>query len=357
LNRLPPSTATQTIALAAQVARVELPLRPRLAPWVTVVDLGDERLQLRGAELAYTIRYAILIDVYRAVEPLLDGTHTVEEIAAAGEPDIAATTAVFLLKLLQANGLLQAGPHGDAATAEALMPWDRQLRFLGHFLPDPEAAQAILLRARVSVVGDNPLAAEVASALGSVGIAATVPAAPAEIPRSPDAAEADFVVACQESRGLAFFAAVNDACLERGTRWLRVAMNGTTAQLGPTIVPYETCCSTCFDLRVRSHETDLDGFAAYHAHPGCADEGVLAPLRAALAAEAALEAARILTGFLPAATIGRFYELSTRSPERVGHDVLKVPRCPSCGAGRPAREPWDLALAGLAADATRNGAP
>ena len=50
---------------------------------------------------------------------------------------------------------------------------------------------------------------------------------------------------------------------------------------------------------------------------------------------------RIVTGFAPPATIGRFYELDAASPMRIGHDVLKVPRCPACGSARPAREPWD----------------
>ncbi len=353
---MPTPAATKTIAFAAQLACVELPLRPRLAPWLTAVELGDERLQLRGAELAYTIRHAFLIDVFRAIEPLLDGTRTVDEIAEAGEPDIAGTTAVFLLKMLQANGLLQAGGDDDATTAEALVQWERQLRFLGHFLADPAAAQATLLQARVAVVGDPALAAEVEAALGSLGVASAVTAAPGEIRSPGELAGADLVIACQESPGFAFFDAVNDACLGRGTRWLRVAVLGTTAQLGPTFVPYETCCYTCFDLRVRSHEPDLDGFSAYRAHAEVADEGALAPLRAALAAEAALEAARTLTGFAPPVTIGRFYELDAQTPKRVGHDVLKVPRCPSCGAGGPPREPWDLALAGLAAEAAGDGA-
>jgi bacteriocin biosynthesis cyclodehydratase domain-containing protein len=330
------STATKTIAHAAQLARVELPLRPRLAPWVTTIELGDDRLQLRGAELAYTIRHEFLVEVYRTIEPLLDGTRTVDEIARAGEPEIAATTAVFLLKLLHANGLIQAGPDG-AADAEALGPWERQLRFLGHFVADPAAAQTLLLKARVSVAGAGALAAEVESALGSLGVAATA-----------GLDEADLVVACSDSPGFAFFDDVNGACLAHGTRWLRCAVLGTTAHLGPTIVPYETCCYTCFDLRVRSHEADTDDFAAYRAHAAPADEGALAPLRTALAAEAALEAARLLTAFAPAATIGRFFELDARSPARAGHDVLKVPRCPSCGSGLPPREPWDLALAGLA---------
>ena len=329
---MPAPTATTTIALAAQLARVELPLRPRLAPWLTAVDLEDDRLQLRGAELAYTIRHAFLIEVFRAVEPLLDGTHAVDEIAQAGEPDIAGTTAVFLLKMLHANGLVQ---EGDGAAAGGLAPWDRQLRFLAHFVPNAGSVQSALLRARVAVLGECALADETESALGSLGVATLC-----------DVADADFVVACQESPGFGFFDAVNGECLERGTRWLRVAVLGTTAHLGPTTVPYESCCYTCFDLRVRSHEPDPDAFTAYRALAG-ADEGALAPLRAALAAEAALETARIFTGFAPPATIGRFYEIGARTPERIGHDVLKVPRCPSCGRGGPPREPWDLALTGL----------
>jgi bacteriocin biosynthesis cyclodehydratase domain-containing protein len=331
---VPTPTATTTIAQAAQVARVELPLRPRLAPWISVVELGDDRLQLRGAELAYTIRHAFLIEVFRTIEPLLDGTRTVDEIAQAGEPEIAATTAVFLLKLLQANGVLQPGADGDAA--DDVVPWERQVRFLAHFMTDAATAHAALLKARVAVVGDRLLAAEIEAALDSLGVGSA----------EPDAA--DFAIACEERPGFAFFDAFNDVCLERGTRWLRVAVVGTTAHLGPTFVPYETCCYTCFDLRLRSHEADLDGFAAYRAHAGAADEGMLAPLRAALASEAALEAARIVSGFGPPATVGRFYELDARTPERVGHDVLKVPRCPSCGRRQPPREAWDLTLAGEA---------
>ena len=47
---------------------------------------------------------------------------------------------------------------------------------------------------------------------------------------------------------------------------------------------------------------------------------------------------------IPPATIGRFYVLDAASPLRVGHDVLKVPRCPSCGRGAPSRQPWDGVL-------------
>jgi bacteriocin biosynthesis cyclodehydratase domain-containing protein len=342
VDRAPAPTETRAITLAARLARIELPARPRLAPWVTVVDLDDERLQLRGADLAYTLRVPWLVQAFRAIEPQLDGSRTVEEI---GAPDVPDATVVFLLKLLRSHGFLQPGPD-DATAGEALAPWDEQLRFLAHFVPDAAAAQTALLGARVTVFGEPALCAAVAAALGSVGIAAWAPAAAGDIPAPAELAESDLAVACQASPGFAFFDAVNRACLESGTRWLRLAVRGTTAQLGPTVVPRQTACYTCFDLRTRAHEAEPEGFAAYRRHPRPVSEGVLAPLQAALAAEAALEATRLITGFAPPVTVGRFVEVDAASPLRAGHDVLRVPRCPSCGRAEPPREAWDALLAG-----------
>jgi hypothetical protein len=288
-----------TIALAARLARVELPRRPRLVPWIEDLELGDGRLQLRAADFAYTFRHPVLAGAYRSVAPLLDGTRTVEEIAG----DDGAI--LFVLKLLRANGVLQ--PGGD--------PWDPELAFLSHSASDAGAARAALRQARVEVMGDGSIAAAVEGAMRSLGV-------------EPVEDEAELVIACADSPAFAFFDDVNARCLESGTRWLRVALVGATAQLGPTVIPRESACFTCLDTRLGSHDPD-------------GDEGSLAPLESALAAEAALETMRIVTGIAPPATIGRFYELDAASPVRVGHDVLKVPRCTSCGRGRPAREPWD----------------
>jgi bacteriocin biosynthesis cyclodehydratase domain-containing protein len=321
----------RTIAVAAQVARVELPRRPLLAPWATVVELGDDRIQLRGAEHAYTLRHAFLVDVFRAVAPLVDGTRTADELAAAAPVGVEPTTVVFLLKLLQANGLLQEAGTVDAGELDA---WAPQLRFLAHFVPDAAAAQAALLSARVRVAGSGAVAAAVASTLGSVGVTALEPdddGVPNEL------AEVDLLVACADGPAYAFFDGVNRACLESRTRWLHVCVNGTTGFLGPTVLPGQTCCYTCFGLRMQAHAPELE---VYRAQP--ADEGALAPLASALAAEAALEVARLLTAFAPAATVGRLVEVTATSPLRHAHDVLKAPRCPACGPSSPPRSPWDL---------------
>jgi bacteriocin biosynthesis cyclodehydratase domain-containing protein len=119
--------------------------------------------------------------------------------------------------------------------------------------------------------------------------------------------------------------------------------------LGPTIIPYQTACYTCYDRRVRSQADDLRGFIAYRDRvtqlDGEIDEGMLSALGSVLAGQVALEAARLLAGFAPPVTVGRFYEFSVLQPEATGHDVLRVPRCPSCRKGEPLREAWDQAFA------------
>src|SRR5687768_4431475 len=89
---------------AARFAALSLPERPRLAPWINAIDLGDDRLQLRTAESAYTLTHPLLIRVFRAIQPLLDGRHTADEIVSALEPECLPTTAIFLLKLLSGKG-------------------------------------------------------------------------------------------------------------------------------------------------------------------------------------------------------------------------------------------------------------
>jgi hypothetical protein len=50
---------------------------------------------------------------------------------------------------------------------------------------------------------------------------------------------------------------------------------------------------------------------------------------------------RLLTGFTPPTTIGRFYEFNAVSPVATSHDVLRVPRCESCGRRRTLAAAWD----------------
>jgi bacteriocin biosynthesis cyclodehydratase domain-containing protein len=335
-------------ALAAvRYAGLPLPVRPRLAPWLVAVELGDARLQLRSAESAHTLTHPLLIDVFRKIETRLDGRHTVAEIASAAGPDVLPTTVIFLLKLLQGKGLLQPGGEESKLDPDEQERWRRQLAFLAHFVPDAASAHSLLAKARVGVAGPSDLRHAIADAIGSIGVGnVAVFDEPAQ--ECGQLSGFDLLVACEQSAAFSFFDRVNRACLATGTRWMHVCFLGTSAELGPTIVPNQTACYTCFELRRQANQFDLDGYLAHRARiderGSRVDEGGVAPFLSLIAGQVALEAMRLLIGFAPPVTIGRFYEFTAASPVAVAHDVFRVPRCASCGR-RTVGEAWDQSFA------------
>lgn len=330
-----------------RLASGRLPHKPRLAPWVMAVDLGDSRLQLRSSDFAYTLTHPFLIDVFRSVESLLDGTHTIDEIAGSGGPDILPTTVIFLLKMLRSGGVLQEGDVPEPSGVLDSHAAARQAQFFSHFTANPHSVMSALAKVRVALIGSGELNSAVRSTIESLGVGdlsnLEVSASGNGYGLLPD--DVDLLVVSSETLNFALFDRVNEACLRSGTRWLRVAMQGTTALLGPTFVPRQTACYTCYETRMRSNMLDVGSYDTYrrtvlHAERQ-PDEGSITPLRSVLAGQVAMEVARLLTAYAPPATLGRFYELGAVSPAVIGHDVLRVPRCSTCGSHQPVREIWD----------------
>lgn len=354
------TTDYDAAVLAVKYAGLQLPRCPRLAPWLVAVALGDDRLQIRSAESSHTLSHPQLSRIFRQIETLLDGRHTVDDIVGAVGAAAEPATVVFLLKLLHGKGLLQPGrddaDSGDAADASRRFP--QQFQFLSHFVADASSLLAALAVARVGLVGAGQLHDFVLAAAPSVGLDHVAKVDESGLRGSHAGsrlASLDLLVACADSPAPGFFDHVNRACIETGTRWLRVTLIGTGAELGPTVVPMQTACYTCFDLRVRTHQgQDLEGYLQYRDHLNArgrpVEEGSLAPFSSIIASHAILEVVRVLTAFAPATTIGRFYEFSAVSPVAIPHDVLRVPRCPACSRCSAPTEPWDLGLASLDAD-------
>lgn len=334
---------------AVRYAELELPEQPRLAPWVVTVDLGDGRLQFRSAESAHTLTHPALVRAFHGIESLLDGQHAVEQITSAVGTDIPSATVVFLLKLLYGNGLLQHGGSDQVPESSDDERWHRQVRFLSHFVPNAARAQTELAKSRIGVVGFALVSQHIVTALRSIGIDdITELSEPSTWLTKADTGGASFdlIIACGARPAFVLFSAVNRACLATRTRWLHVTISGTSAQLGPTVVPYETACYTCLDLRRQTHETELDGYLAYRDRVGdtadVRDDGT-AVLGSVLSGHVALEVMRIMIGYASPATFGRYYLFTAASPETTPHDVLRVPRCPSCSRAPSYAEAWDHA--------------
>ncbi|MGV7222249.1 MAG: TOMM precursor leader peptide-binding protein [Nitrospinales bacterium] len=344
----------ELISSGTEYVGIAIPLKPRLAPWVTVVDIGDSRIQFRGAEFLFTLRHDLFIEIFEKIKLLLDGSHTVEEISSTVDASILPTTVIFLLKILRAHGILQEGdlPVPTDLTSSEIPKYQSQIQFLSHFTQKPAEALELLRQSKVAVIGKGLIKDHIQDSLGKTGFASIthleVPQESGEklIDSIADELEGiEFLVACDQSTGFSFFEAVNSACLKTGTRWLRVAIEGTTSILGPTIVPRYTACYICLCKRQESNLIDLEDFIAYKKEIVekniSNDEGFSPALWDATAAQTSMEIVRTILGFVPPKTIGRFYEFNIHSPRSISHEVFRLPRCPACNIRGSKREAWD----------------
>jgi len=337
---------------------VPLPLKPRLAPWVTLVDLGDDRMQLRGAEFSFTLQHPLFIETFQSIYSLLDGQRTVEEIVELRDPKYLPTTITFLLKMLRANGVLQEGAVAPPSplTSEYLKESENLIQFFSHFVLDPAGALALLHQARVRLVGSGTIKKRLHQSLQSMGFKNLIEqdlnekdmngSGQLQEETISQLGKVDFLIACQDATNHMFFEKINAICLETQTRWMHVSISGTKGFMGPTIVPYQSACYVCYDKRMASNASELEGYLAYQkqnvSSNGNKNEGFINPLWSTLAEQVSLEMARIISGFAPPKTIGRLYEFEITSPETEGHDVLRLPRCLACNLKEPKREAWDL---------------
>jgi len=346
-------------SVTVDYVNVPLPEKPRLAPWVSLVDLGDNRMQLRGAEFSLTLQHPLFIETFQSIHTLLDGQRTVEEIVSARDPKYLPTTITFLLKMLRANGILQEGAVSPSPllTPENLIENESQIQFFSHFVLDPVGTLALLRKARVGLIGSDSIKNRIQQGLLGMGFNSLIEVEslsektaydPSQLPKEfiDPLREVDFLIACQDTTDYQFFEAVNAVCLETQTRWMHASISGTKGIMGPTIIPHQSACYVCYDKRAASNATELESYLAYQKQTistnNSKNEGFLNALWSTLAEQVTLELARIISGFAPPKTIGRLYEFEATTPLVEEHDVLRLPRCPACNLKEPKREAWDL---------------
>ncbi|PTT78996.1 hypothetical protein DBR42_22290 [Pelomonas sp. HMWF004] len=130
---------------------------------------------------------------------------------------------------------------------------------------------------------------------------------------------------------------LNQAVLAENVYWMPLAvLDNRAIQIGPSLIPGETACYQCYEYRFRSNVRQLESYQAFteavNAVRELDDHGVLAPFAEIAANYAAVEAVRLLTPELRAATAGKVVDISLDDLTTETHPVLRVPRCPHCNA-------------------------
>lgn len=357
-----------------------LPQRPRVRPFFHVVPFSDGRVQLRSAYRALVISGAGAPELIRLLFPLLDGTRTQDEIVAACSGH-APDAVRHALAVLQEKAVLEDAADIDDAV---LSPADRaafaeQVRLFSSFVGNPARCQAGLQVKRVTLVGLTPLGVATARQLADCGVGSLqlVPTSPSEAaagsalvdesngsgshclvhlaPPAGDAIESSLSAACagahlvvvpNDGPGPGVNRMVNDVCLSLKVPWLPVVLFGNDVAIGPLVVPGESACFTCYELRMKGNLVFAEEYLAFEEHLLRGDgsrvsQGALNVYPGVVAGLAAIEAVKFLTKFTYPLAFGRLIRFNFVNYQFIVHPVLRLPRCPRCGPIQPLVREWE----------------
>ena len=80
----------------------------------------------------------------------------------------------------------------------------------------------------------------------------------------------DFIIASGDFYDHIFFNEINKLCIKMNKSWLRIAVDGSFAEIGPLFIPKETCCYACLQTRghqnMSNEELAIDSFYSSQAY-------------------------------------------------------------------------------------------
>jgi bacteriocin biosynthesis cyclodehydratase domain-containing protein len=294
---------------------------PRLKPHVAIAQLDDENVLVRGAGVF--LRYSgEAVPVLLAMAPLLDGTRDAARLAK--ETGLPEADVRDVVQGLVEDRLVEDAAADEAPTTPGGDPQTRAWSILTH---RPHAAQRRAASARMLVLGSGEVADHARRALEALGVA--------RVSTVGEADTQDHVVVCTDEPDARGFAEANERALAAGVPATYAFLDGAEATIGPTVIPRESACWRCYDLRALGAHPNPERWmmARAIARPPVARFATWPMLVGGQVAQAALVAVAG-AGVPPLAGHVSRVDLLTLQARR--HRVLRIPRCPACsGADVP----------------------
>lgn len=149
----------------------------------------------------------------------------------------------------------------------------------------------------------------------------------------------DCVVVCLDAAAPAALGLINEAAVRANKRLVIGQVYQGVGLVGPTVIPRQSACYKCFELRRNVNLANYDEVMQYEARlrefPGVrSDFDAPQPFAPLLGGLVALEALRLLSGAARPQTVNRVLRVNFFSTEMTYHPVLRFPTCPACGHGR-----------------------
>jgi adenylyltransferase/sulfurtransferase len=314
--------------------------------------------------------------------PLLDGTHTVEEIQEQVADVFAAQDVADSIALLAQHQIIEDAEQMPVPT-DVQRRMEPQLNYLRELHPAPAEVLERLAAATVTVVGLGALGAVAATALGAAGVGCVrcVDSLPVTVtdpylaqlfslddvgsPRvdvvrrrilavNPDTtvelvatelpdenavrdtvAGSTFVLGCVDPGLSSLMYRLNRSCLAERIPWCPGRVTAFEGLVGPTVVPYESACYLCYQMRaVACAEDPEDALIALKEQDRRKSDD--SPHRENLAFGAGivghllgLQAFKAVSAGRPASA-GRLMTIDVMQGEITKHVVLRKPWCPDC---------------------------
>lgn len=344
-------------------------LRPRVKEFYDVVPEAADRYQIRSSEMTAVLTGVTVKEIFSRVLPLLDGSNTFDEIVEKLGPELTADQVKLILAKLGKSGIIEdtAQYLSSSFAPEELEQYRRQMIFFDLMAEagSPVDYQENLKKAHVAVIGSGELAASLAKQLARIGIGRVfganmdpdrwsgdinpfisfgVGAIDQEDHQALEEAFADerpdLLVIAVDRPEPGLVERINELSQNFGIPLLQCQTNGTEGTVGPFVIPQQTACLNCHNLRVTRN---LDHYQEYRAwEKWVKSDGkhkralsmFLPPFTDLVANMAAVEVFKHVSDVYEAETYGKFITVNAITFEVITHQVLRLPRCPSCGNAR-----------------------
>jgi bacteriocin biosynthesis cyclodehydratase domain-containing protein len=351
--------------------------RPKIKEYFDIFPSDGDSYQVRGPEHLSVLRGNTIKQVFGHLLPLLDGEHTTDQLADKLNGVAPPATVQAIVQRLADMGVLEdvsTNGHSELSPEQAQV-YHRQMMFFNIVkqTADGPKYQKALLDSRVSLIGDSDLASRIAAECATAGVGTVVgwnlagerltdkAAGRGRIEaRGLDAGDLDalerkiaddapaLLVLALDRPQPVLLNRVNQMSQDLKIPLLHSRVSFKEGIVGPLVVPGKTACLKCHHLRVTRNYNFYEEHVQWEkwlSQPGNQNRAAgaaLAPLAGIVAGLAALEVVKALSSFYESALYGKFLTVNSLTLEVIPHQILRVPRCPSCGKlrGKVSLNPW-----------------
>lgn len=313
-----------------------VPAFPRLWPNVDFAFVGDGSVLVRGQSGSISLRGAFVSDALPDLLPSHDGRSSREVLVRKIDPAFQREAEEFLA-IMSRRGFLADGVAQNGHANGRYASW-------GLFGADAKGAEDRLAAARILVLGLGVVGTALTRALVRGGVGRCDQRPPSDVT---DEDAPTMIVLVSDGMSLVGVDRVSELSHRDDVPWLLVRIDRSTVLVGPYVVPGQTACFCCYELRARANADHPEEHEAlFDMWRKAEQRGDQVPPEYGMIVGnwLALDLMRsIATGRLPSAA-GRLISLNLHSLSSSSRDILRLPRCPVCSrqVSWPLTRIWDI---------------